>query len=156
MNPKNTSAANSSSGDGGNLSASVDKTLHLIARQPVPDGLEERVHAVVRAHLHSSAAPQAASKAAPVAAPLLHWPPRFRPQSGWMHSAWMRAAAAAAIVALVLGGGWGILSRVQSAQPPAAAVQPPRSASSSGFSNAGAMRTPQTLNGPVVAQPGKP
>jgi hypothetical protein len=67
---------------------------------------------------------------------------------------WMRAAAAAAIVAVVVGGGWGISSRFQPAQPSSAIAVPQRGAGQTqGFSSAGAMRTPQTLNGPVVAHP---
>ena len=61
----------------------------------------------------------------------------------------MRGAAAAAIVFVVAGGGWGIYIRVQQPQPARVIAMPPRV--SGGFSNAGAMRTPNTLNGPLVA-----
>jgi hypothetical protein len=113
---------------------SVDETLRLIASLPAPQGLEERVLAGLRA--------------APRRARVLRWPALSRPSSGWM-----RAAAAAAIVAVVAGGGWGIHSLVQPIQPSVrSAVLPPRPAAAAGFSSAGAMRTPQTLHGPVLVQ----
>jgi hypothetical protein len=66
----------------------------------------------------------------------------------------MRSAAAAAIVFVVAGGGWGIYSRVQPALLSGARAVPVHVASpGAGFSSAGAMRTPQTLNGPVVPAP---
>ena len=126
------------------FSASVDETLRLIAKLPAPAGLEERIQAGVRT---------AALQEAPRKARILAWPGGLAGESHWIHSAGMRVAAAAAIVALVLCGGWGILTHVQTAQPPTAAVQPPHPAATGGFSSAGAMRTPQTLNGPVVKQP---
>jgi hypothetical protein len=46
-------------------------------------------------------------------------------------------------------GGWGVYSRVQPAQSPKVIAMPQRVNTPGGFSNAGAMRTPQTLNGPV-------
>jgi hypothetical protein len=64
----------------------------------------------------------------------------------------MRGAAAAAIVFVVAGGGWGIYTRVEPAQPARVLVMP-RAGAAGGFSGAGAMRTPETLHGPVVAQP---
>jgi hypothetical protein len=65
----------------------------------------------------------------------------------------VRSAAAAAIVFVVVGGGWGISSRVQPSPQVRAITVPPRVSAPGGFSSAGAMRTPQTLNGPVVAHP---
>jgi hypothetical protein len=62
----------------------------------------------------------------------------------------MRSIAAAAVVVVVVGGGWGIYSRVQPAQSGRVLAMPPRAGA--GFSNAGAMRTPQTLNGPMLIQ----
>jgi hypothetical protein len=62
----------------------------------------------------------------------------------------MRSAAAAAIVFVVVGGGWGVYSRVQQPQAAKVITMPARVAAPGGFSNAGAMRTPNTLNGPVV------
>lgn len=134
---QNASARNAASGAAPqDVSNSVDATLRLIASLPAPEGLEDRVLAGLRA--------------APRTSRLLHWPVSLQPSSGWR-----RAAAAAAIVAVIVGGGWG-LSRVQQPQPIAkgfVAPQRPAAAAAGGFSNAGAMRTPQTLNGPVVAQP---
>jgi hypothetical protein len=68
-----------------------------------------------------------------------------------MHGTLARSAAAAAIVAVVIGGGWGVYSRVQPAQPARAITVPLHTSAQSGFSSAGAMRTPQTLDGPVLA-----
>ena len=78
---------------------------------------------------------------------VLLWPAALR-----MDSNWMRSAAAAAIVFVVAGGGWGIYSWVQP-QPARVIAQPPHVAAPGGFSSAGAMRTPNTLNGPVLAHP---
>lgn len=112
-----------------------EDTLHLIANLPAPQGLEDRV--------------QAALLKAPRSGRVLPWPAALRPESGWM-----RTAAAAAIVFVVAGGGWGVYSRVQSGQPARGTVVPPHVAAPAfGFSSAGAMRTPQTLNGPVVPAP---
>ena len=77
----------------------------------------------------------------------------LRLDNAWMQSSLARMAAAAAIVAVVVGGGWGVISRVQPVQPARAITIPPRVSAPGSFSSAGAMRTPQTLNGPVVAQP---
>lgn len=111
-------------------SGSADETLRLIARLPAPEGLEDRMHA----RLHSR----------PRTARILAWPAAPNLASGWM-----RTAAAAAIAFVVAGGGWGIYSRVQQPQT----VNPPRVATGSGFSSAGAMRTPETLKGPMLAHP---
>jgi hypothetical protein len=64
----------------------------------------------------------------------------------------MRGAAAAAIVLVVAGGGWGIYSRVQTGSP-AKIIAMPRVAAPGGFSSAGTMRTPNTLNDPVLTHP---
>jgi hypothetical protein len=155
MNPQNPFAPDSASVENGSRSASIDETLRetlrLIATLPAPEGLEERIHAGVRAGLLADSS--TAAKADLHSGRLLLWPARLRVESSWWHSAGMRAAAAAAIVCVVLGGGWGILSRVPTAQPQTAVSQPHRPSLSGGFSSAGAIRTPQTLNGPVVAQP---
>ncbi len=121
----------------GSGSGEFEETLRLIARLSASEGLEERVQAGLRT---------AASKASGRARILL-WP-----QALWVQNL-ARAAAAAAIVAVVVGGGWGISSRFQPTQPSSAIAVPLHSANQGGFSSAGAMRTPQTLNGPVVAQP---
>jgi hypothetical protein len=65
----------------------------------------------------------------------------------------MRSAAAAAIVSVVVGGGWGVYSRIPHAQQARSVILAPRGPAQGGFATAGAMRTPQTLNGPVVAHP---
>jgi hypothetical protein len=116
----------------------AEQTLRLIARLPVPEGLEDRVRTGLAAERTSSRR----------TATVLQWPAGFRPASSWM-----RAAAAAAIVFVVVGGGWGVYSRVQPPQSAKVIVMPPRVVSPSGFSNAGAMRTPNTLNGPIIANP---
>jgi hypothetical protein len=164
MNPKNIFARDSDAYP--NLSdpaalASLDETLRLIARLPAPAGLEDRIQAGVQAGVRagllasSKAGLKAESQAGTRFGSLLLWPAQLKPQGAWMESAAVRAAAAAAIVCVVLGGGWGIYSRFHSASPPTAISQPPRLAAPSGFSSAGAMHTPLTLNGPLVAQPAK-
>ena len=121
--------------DGVSGSADFEETLRLIARLAPPEGLEERV--------------QAGLKAAPAlgAVQILAWPTALR-----LDSAWMRSAAAAAIVAVVVGGSWSVYSRVQSIQPTRAITVPLHLSTRGGFSSAGAMRTPQTLNGPIVVE----
>jgi hypothetical protein len=119
--------------DTSSAAGTAEASLRLIAKLPPPAGLEERVRTrLVRAgNSHR----------------VLSWPDTARPASGWM-----RSAAAAAIVLVVAGGGWGIYSRVQ--KPMAAKViVMPHGAAAGGFSNAGAMRTPKTLSGPVLADP---
>jgi hypothetical protein len=111
----------------------AEETLRLIARLPVPQGLEDRVHAALLSQ--------------PRRGRVLSWPAMPRLESNWM-----RSAAAAAIVFVVAGGGWGIYSHVQ--QPQAKViVMPMHVAPQGGFSSAGAMRTPNTLNGPVLVSP---
>jgi len=126
-------------------SGAADETLRLIARISAPEGLEERVQAGLRAA--SVARNSAAGKAR-----ILRWPVALRLENAWLQN--LARAAAAAIVAMVVGVGWGISSRFQPAKPSSAIAVPPHGAGQSGqggFSSAGAMRTPQTLNGPVVA-----
>ncbi len=113
-----------------------DETLRLIASLPAPAGLEDRLHTALRVP--------------PRPARVLAWPKRLNPQSGWM-----RTAAAAAIVFVVVGGGWGVYTRVQHNQPAKVIAMPARMPATGGFSSAGAMRTPQTLPGPVAPQPAK-
>jgi hypothetical protein len=125
-------------GNGSNCGAApsaAEETLRLIAHLPPPQGLEDRV----RAGLHSRRRK----------GHILAWPTGQN-----LDSNWMRTAAAAAIVFVVAGGGWGIYSSVQ--QPQAAKTplaMPPRVAAQGGFSSAGAMRTPQTIKGPVLTLP---
>jgi len=136
MNP---SGENSNAGAG--ASGSFEETLRLVARLAPPEGLEERV--------------QAGLKAAPASsgARILAWPVEKRIEGFWLGSSWVRSAAAAAIVAVVIGGSWSVYSRVQSIQPVRAVTVPLHFYSQGGFSSAGAMRTPQTLNGPTVTHP---
>jgi hypothetical protein len=111
----------------------AEETLRLIAHLPVPQGLEDRLHVALLSR--------------PRRGRILSWPSAPR-----MESSWMRSAAAAAIVFVVAGGGWGIYTRVQ--QPQAKViVMPMHVATQGGFSSAGAMRTPNTLNGPVLTHP---
>ena len=116
---------------------SAVETLRLIASLPAPADLEERVYAALR---------RAPRRTNPLA-----WPAAHKPESGWM-----RAAAAAAIVLVVAGGGWSVYLRVQQSQTPKVIAMPQRMPAEGGFSGAGAIRTPQTLPGPMVSQPAKP
>jgi hypothetical protein len=109
----------------------ADATLRLIAALPAPDGLEKRVIAGVRS--------------APRSGRIIRWPQLLNPMENWL-----RSAAAAAIVFVVIGGGWGVYSHVQTMN----AIAPPLSTGAAGtFSNAGAVRVPQTVPAPVVLQP---
>lgn len=117
-----------------------EETLRLIAHLPAPEGLAERVQAGLRAHALS--VPQSGRSR------VVAWPIGLRPGSEWM-----RSAAAAAIVFVVVGGGWGVYSRVQQQQPARVITMPPRVVAPGGFSGANAMRTPNTLHGPVLARP---
>jgi hypothetical protein len=126
-------------------SGAADETLRLIARLSAPEGLEERVQAGLRAATSTTSA----------RARILRWPVALRVDNAWMQKL-ARTAVAAAIVVVVVGGGWGISSCFHPAQPSNAVAIPLHSAGQTGqggFSSAGAMRTPQTLNGPIVAAP---
>lgn len=118
--------------------ADAEVTLRLIGSLPAPEGLEERVKMALRA--------------APRTGRVLHWPASSGSGHGWTHSTVARCAAAAAIVFVVAGGGWGVYSRVQPIQNPKV-IAMPRVASPGAFSNAGAMRTPQTLDGHLLTHP---
>ena len=118
-----------------------EETLRIIASLPAPEGLEDRV--------------REALERSPRTASVLPWPSRMGSRGGWAHSTLVRGAAAAAIVFVVGGGSWGVYSRVHPAAVPKV-VAVPRVAAPGGFSSAGAMRTPQTLNGPVLTHPVKP
>jgi hypothetical protein len=109
--------------------AEIDSTLRLMATVRVPAGLDERIHAAL--------------EAAPKQGRVLSWPAAAWPSS-------MRAAAAAAIVVVVTGGGWGIYTRVQHLARTAAPVAPQMVQPAGGFSSAGAIRTPQTVQGLAV------
>jgi hypothetical protein len=119
----------------------AEETLRMIAQLRAPEGIEERVKAAI--------------KSAPRAGAVVSWPGRSSAGPEWRQSGWFRGAAAAAIVAVVVGGGWEISSRFQPAAAPQA-IAMPRVVSPGGFSNANAIRTPQTLNGPVIPNPVTP
>ena len=121
------------SGSNSNIDAlrEAEESLRLIANLPAPRGLENRVIAGLRS--------------APARARVLS----FTRLPGSTEN-WFRGAAAAAIAFLIVGGGWGIYSRVQPAGSTATIPQP---GNTKGFSNAGAVRVPQTLQAPVVAEP---
>jgi len=133
-NPHNPMAADSGFNTG-------EDTLRLIAGLPAPAGLEERVHQALRA------APRESRGGGSV----LAWPARFR-ASAALESNWMRVAAAAAIVFVVVGGGWGVYSRVQPGPAGKVIVMPQLVPGSGGIS--GAIRTPATIPGPKVKEPG--
>jgi len=111
----------------------LDATLHMLAKLPVPVGMEDRVFAGVLA--------------APRGARVLHWPRPFYTRD------WMRGIAAAAIVLAVGGGGWGIYSHVEQNAPAQVEVTPRRIQQPGAFSSAGVMRRPQTITGPEVNKP---
>jgi hypothetical protein len=116
-----------------------EATLRLIAGLPAPAGLEERVHKALGE--------------APRGGRVLAWPARFRARAA-LESNWVRATAAAAIVFVVVGGGWGVYSRVQPGLAGKVIVMPAREPSSGGFGGAGAVRTPATIPGPKVREQG--
>ncbi|MFP5275886.1 MAG: hypothetical protein ACLGPM_02130 [Acidobacteriota bacterium] len=120
---------------GGSENGSFEATLHGITHITVPAGLEERVHAVLQA--------------APRQARVLAWTSPWSERS-WTAN-WMRAAAAAAIVVVVAGGGWGVYTRVQQQNGKMIVVPAPVVPVGAGFSSAGAIRTPQTVQGPVLS-----
>lgn len=126
--------------DRNNGASEAEKTLRVIATLPAPEGIEERV----KAGLH----------AAPLRADVIRWPTALGYRDGWMHYGALRAAAAAAIVVAVVGGGWEVYSHIQVAPAPAAVATPQPISGQGGLSTAAARRTPQTLEGPVVAAPG--
>jgi hypothetical protein len=140
MNSSNENPSPGRAGSGA-AAASAEETLRLIAHLPAPEGLPERVQAGLRAHALSVPRRDRGR--------VLAWPAGLRPGSEWM-----RSAAAAAIAFIVVGGGWGVYSRVQPQQPARAIAMPPRMAAPGGFSGANAMRTPNTLHGPLLARPG--
>ena len=124
--------------------AEMDGTLRALARVTAPEGLEERVHTALRSASRGGGR-------------VIEFPGEFPREFSARHasdSPWMRTAAAAAICFVVVGGGWGVYSRVQTAR--VIAMPSHISAPGGGFSNAGAMRTPQTLNGPVINHPQNP
>ena len=123
--------ANSQNPSASKNGCSAEETLRLIASLPAPEGLENRIHEALRS--------------APRRGVLLDWPGK-----GPLRRDWMRAAAAAAIAFVITGGGWGVYTRVQQGQPARVIVMPAHGAAAGSFSGAGAIRMPQTLNGPVL------
>jgi hypothetical protein len=122
------------------LTVTGEDTLRLVARLPAPEGLADRVQSGLR---HTSPTGR-----------VLNWRTPLRPSGGWMQSTMARGAAAAAIVCVVAGGGWRIYSRVQPAPSARVVAMPSRLAPGrGGFSQAGAKRVPQTLDGPVLTHP---
>ncbi len=124
----------------------AEETLRLIASLPAPGGIEDRVKAGVRA-AHRQAS-------------VMSWPLSSSKKTRWTQASAMRAAAAAAIVFVVAGGGWEVYSHIQLAPAPTAVAAPQRGevgagGGGTGMSAAAAMRTPKTLDGPVVAAPAK-
>lgn len=130
MNTQNAFGSNSNSA--AQAAHDLEATLRLIATLPSPEGLENRVIARVRS--------------APRSGRILSWPGLVNPTE----KNWFRAGAAAAIVLVVIGGGWEVNSRVKSISAVAA---PPSTSAAGAFSNAGAVRVPQTVPAPVTAQP---
>jgi hypothetical protein len=129
MNTQNAFGSTSSSAP--QAARDAEATLRLIAGLPAPEGLEERVIAGLRS--------------GPRSGRVLSWPRLLNPTESLL-----RSAAAAAIVFVVVGGGWGVYSRVQ---PISAIMAPPSTGTAGAFSNAGAVRVPQTVPAPVVIQP---
>ncbi len=123
-------------------SSPAEETLRLIASLPAPEGLEDHVHAALRAAQNRDRVLGRGR--------VLAWPRAIRAESSWM-----RSAAAAAIVFVVAGGGWGVYTRVEQSQTPKVIVMPVRIPAPGGFSGAGAIRTPLTLPGPAAPQPVK-
>jgi hypothetical protein len=125
----------------GNAAAtSADATLRLIAGLPAPQGLEERVHRKLSAARAQRTAVQQGR--------LLAWPAAHAASREWL-----RGAAAAAIAFVIAGGGWGVYRQVQPKQTVNGIRLSPHGAAGGGLAGAGAMRTPQTLNGPVLSGP---
>jgi len=117
---------------------SGEDTLRLIATLPAPAGLEDRIKSRL--------------KSAPGGGRVLMWPSSL---AGGARST-VRAVAAAAIVFVVVGGGWGVYSHVKPAMESNVIVMPRQGdggRDAGSFSSAGAMRTPQTLKGPVLTHP---
>ncbi len=115
----------------------AETALRRIASLPAPTGLEDRVHAA----LASAKRRKLNSRSGQV----LAWP-----AGGGAGNAWLRSAAAAAIAFVVVGGGWGMYARVKPSQPGRVIPLPVSGGAQSGFGSAGAIRTPQTVNGPVL------
>jgi hypothetical protein len=123
----NTNSQNPSHGN-------AEETLRLIASLPAPEGLEGRIHAALRTAPHEGR--------------LLAWPAPLKQGRDWM-----RTAAAAAIAFVIAGGGWSVYRQVAPLHTGNRITLAPHGVAPGGFSGAGAIRTPQTLNGPVLTHP---
>jgi hypothetical protein len=154
-NPKNGNAAGPAAQ--GSAAGEADATLRLIAGLPAPKGLEERVHQRLNTlqklntleGLSTARGLGAAPRQPGQGGRVLAWPAPASSSRGWL-----RAAAAAAIAFVIVGGGWDVYRHVQPGQTTGRGIMlAPRGAASGGFAGAGAVRTPQTLNGPVVNEP---
>ncbi len=115
--------------------AEAEQVLRRVASLPAPEGLEERVKALLTAE--------------PRTGRVLEWPRAKDRGVRQADSGWRRGIAAAALVTVVTGGSWGVYLQTQAGHPPAATVRP-RLAGPGNFSSAGAIRTPQTLVAPTV------
>jgi hypothetical protein len=140
LNAHNSNGQSGSGLDGSGLeidrASTGEDTLRLIAGLAAPEGLEGRVREALRT--------------APRHGRVLAWPFTLRTDAKWV-----RATAAAAIVMIVAGGGWSVYSHIQPWQQAKAPVAPARVGTMSGFSGASAVRSPQTLQPPVVSVPPK-
>ena len=117
----------------------AEGTLRLIASLPAPAGIEDRVHATLAlARIRK-------------AGRVLAWPAAGKGSA----NAWLRSVAAAMIAVVVMGGGYGVFLRVQPWQTQRAIPMPVPRGPAGGFGSAGAVRTPQTVNGPVLTHPVK-
>jgi cytoskeletal protein RodZ len=114
----------------------AEETLRLLAQLPAPAGLEGRIHHKLRT----------AARTGPHDGRVLAWP--LPAKAG---REWMRAVAAAAIAFVIAGGGWGVYSRVQPRRVEGITLTP--HGAPGGFAGANAVRTPQTIDGPVVSGP---
>src|SRR4051794_34250558 len=128
-----------SAADRRNSSGTGEDTLRLIATLPAPEGLEDRVKLGLRSSAETGRIRVGRGSL---------WP-----AFGWMYSSFARGAAAAAIVIVVAGGGWQIYSHVQ---PAASATAVPMQPAANGFSNANAVRVPDSLDPPVLKHPVTP
>jgi len=111
----------------------AEEVLRRIATLPAPEGLEERVQARLEKVLRSTPRRSA-------------WR-LWMEESLFLYSAPLRAASAVTIAALVLGGGWMVARHTT---PVGSAMKPDSASATGGFSTAGAIRVPQTLQGPAV------
>lgn len=114
----------------------AERTLRLLAHTEAPVGLAVRV----KARLEKAAE---SGEAEPRMGLLLRWPVKSH--------LWWKAALAASLLAAVAGGGWRAYRWLVPEPAVALRPAPPRPAvQQGGFSSAGAMRTPHTIEGPAA------